>query len=189
MVDRIPDISAEEVDDLNDIIYTNKGQIEEICIEAKKKLTTISTTSLMGIKLVQENQCIETIENAVEATTSTIIAQVENSIQEVLNNKTNYQCNTGSLMKKLHSPMKNKVIVPPKGFYNPSYENTPNDRLYPCLNRIIEEQQQLQYPLQFSEYFQGYDSFTMVSVAEATSVMPSAPSLDLVDTGNEEKKE
>ena len=54
LIDRIPDVSNEEVDDLNDINYASHAQTASICSKAKKKLTRLSSTSY-GVQLDNVN--------------------------------------------------------------------------------------------------------------------------------------
>lgn len=55
LLEQIPDVSGEQVDDINDIKYNNKKYTEEICIEAKKKLSSLSLSSLKA-KYIVENR-------------------------------------------------------------------------------------------------------------------------------------
>ena len=49
MARQIPDVTSEEVDDISVIRYKNQNQTEDICNEAKNKLTSISSSSLRRV--------------------------------------------------------------------------------------------------------------------------------------------
>lgn len=56
-MEQIPDISGEEVDDLTAIRYENKEICAEICIEAKRRLNTLSVSR---IETITRTDSIET---------------------------------------------------------------------------------------------------------------------------------
>lgn len=47
LLEQIPDVSSEEVDDLSTIRYENKEICAEICVEAKRRLNTLSASRLV----------------------------------------------------------------------------------------------------------------------------------------------
>ncbi|RNA18068.1 Zinc-binding alcohol dehydrogenase domain-containing 2 [Brachionus plicatilis] len=53
LLDQIPDVSGEEVDNINDIAYKNKKFTEDICTAAKKKLSSLSSSSLIQKNVVE----------------------------------------------------------------------------------------------------------------------------------------
>lgn len=67
LLGQIPDVSGEEVDDLGAIIYENKAACAEICMEAKKRLITLSVSRLaaeaVGRELVTTNEEDESTPN------------------------------------------------------------------------------------------------------------------------------
>ena len=67
LLGQIPDVSGEEVDDLGAIIYENKAACAEICMEAKKRLITLSVSRLavetVGRELVTTSEEDESTPN------------------------------------------------------------------------------------------------------------------------------
>ena len=57
MIEQIPDVSNEEVDDINKIQYTKQEETKKICNQANKKLTRLSSTR---IKIEDLNKSVKT---------------------------------------------------------------------------------------------------------------------------------
>lgn len=152
MLEQIPDVSGEEVDDINDITYDNKKITEEICSEAKKKLSSLSSSSLRSQNIV-ENQ---------DGTIHLFRGQIQEEPElKVKRGKTKNHTKNPSLRRKI-SDIKNC-----------------QDRLFPALNRINEDELPKVPPPTYSDS----ENFYATIKSKSSSVLPSAPYLN-VDTNN-----
>lgn len=162
MLDQIPDITAEVVDDLAEIAYKNEKEADEICSMASKKLATLSTTSLRAavssvaqIEFIDENQQ-DPPEQSEEFLSNLERAVPMNTVENLVN--LGYCPNWAYDTNPLNNPAA-------------SSSRPPN--LYPCLNRIDEEEE-----VTVVSEMTSRDFF----IINDHMVRPSAPSIDQLDS-------
>ncbi|CAF0729709.1 unnamed protein product [Brachionus calyciflorus] len=160
LLDQIPDISNEEVDDINEITYKNKKLTEEICEEAKKKLTTLSSSSLLAKS------------SAAHEDTDGSIHIVCGEIKEEAS-----QIKKDMRKTKIRTQTKTRISCPPKINRD---ENVSDKKIYPCLNQITEEEPPYVPPPTYSDS----ETFYATIRSKSSSVLPSAPSLFSTESEN-----
>lgn len=153
LLNQIPDVSNEEVDDINEITYRNKRNTEEICEEAKKKLSTLSSSSLR----VQNQEFID-----IDGSIHFVSGEVRSEEETMKTVKKEIR------KTKIRTQTKTRISCPPK-ISQPEFEN----KLYPCLNRINEEEPPRIPPPTYSDSENFYANIK----SKSSSVLPSAPIL------------
>lgn len=161
-MENIPDVSNEEVDDIRQIKYTKQAETTRICTRASKKLSRLSTTRIN----IQEMTCNRSIQP--EPTPPTTMTKPITKFKRIKS-------------KILGPPaVSSKVAEGPK-----ESKLTDNFKLYPCLDNLNTSLTHLnlkcqQPPPTYSDsesFYSGRKS--------CGAVLPSAPSLNLVE-GNKE---
>jgi hypothetical protein len=157
LVEKIPDVSNEEVDDISEIKYKNFEQTNYICSQAKKRLNRLSSSPNV-IRVVDNSSQVMNVESVNQNETSTSIKKQP--------------------QRKVY---KTRISCPPKFMLNTNEHDVPSSpmiveeenqmRLYPCLDKLTMQEQPPTYSDSESNYTTARRSFSTNK-----TVSPSAPS-------------
>jgi len=81
LVDQIPDVSNEEVDDITKIQYTKQEETNKICNQANKKLTRLSSTRIKLEELTHSSRQVESNTVVLEAVHDPVIEITNETVQ------------------------------------------------------------------------------------------------------------
>jgi hypothetical protein len=166
LLEKIPDVSNEEVDDISEIKYKNFEQTNYICSQAKKRLNRLSSSP--NVMRVAEN-AYQVEEEEAEPVIVAAATSIKRPHRKQPYNKTRTSC-------------------PPKFMLNTNEQDVPKSpmiveeensqiRLYPCLNKLVIQEQPPTYSDSESNYTTARRSLSTNKI-----VSPSAPSYSEIDT-------
>jgi hypothetical protein len=170
-LNKIPDVSNEEVDDVNSISYKNHEQTDRICTKAKRKLNRLSS-SAYGVKL-------ENINEPVNEGTENQQQQPEPESQEpvILANKHKQinQSRSSQWFQESQPPIGKECEVAADCVH---LRRSASNRLYPCLDNQVqalglEDLEQPPPTYSESEYTSANDLMLMQQTHSL--LKPSAP--------------
>lgn len=170
LLEKIPDVSSEDVDDINEIKYKNFDQTHFICSQAKKRLNRLSSSpNIIRIeKLVDSANGHQTQPMEIEAEANVHFVESVAPVKKVPKKSS-----------------KSRVSCPPKFILTGSEQDVPGSpmiieeesqshvRLYPCLGNIMQEQ-----PPTYSDSESNYTTVNRTKSPSKVSktISPSAPS-------------
>lgn len=150
LVEKIPDVSNEEVDDISEIRYKNFEQTNFICSQAKKRLNRLSSSP----------NVLRVDENSPQLNQNETLTSIKKQPQ-----------------RKIY---KTRISCPPKFMLNTNEQDVSSSpmiveeenqmRLYPCLDKLTMQEQPPTYSDSESNYTTARRSFS------SKTVSPSAPS-------------
>ena len=171
LLEKIPDVSNEEVDDISEIKYKNFEQTNYICSQAKKRLNRLSSSP----NVMQAMQKMNTVSSN----------QDENITEEIV------MATAATSIKKPHrKQLRTRISCPPKFMLNTNESELPSSPmiveeenqigLYPCLDKLIMQEQPPTYSDSESNYTTARRSLSIASTNKTVS--PSAPSYSEIST-------
>jgi hypothetical protein len=144
LIDKIPDVSNEEVDDISAINYKNQEQTAKICTQAKKKLSRLSS-SAYGVRLENVNNVLNSASHLEEENSREIECEI-NVVDKEMNNENTVTDNFETEIYKQDSQIasseigpaipkrpKNRISCPPKFALSKIEEAAQSEKLYPYL--------------------------------------------------------
>ena len=128
LIEKIPDVSNQEFDDIQAIRYKNQSQTTQICTEAKKKLSRLSS-SAYGVRLENVNGFHQ---GEPENVNINIVSQE--------NKENNEDVEIVAKKRAVPKKPKTRISCPPK-FHLTKIEESAllENKLYPCLPYHLEE--------------------------------------------------
>jgi hypothetical protein len=170
LLEKIPDVSNEEVDDISEIKYKNFEQTNYICSQAKKRLNRLSSSPNVMRVAESAYQVMNAEEDEEEAKP---VISAATSIKRP-HRKQPYQ--------------KTRTSCPPKFMLNTNEQDVPKSpmiveeensqiRLYPCLNKLVIQEQPPTYSDSESNYTTARRSLSTNKI-----VSPSAPSYSEINS-------
>ena len=150
MTEKIPDVSNEEVDDINTINYTKSAETDKICAKAKRRLQIVSSSRL---QVLDTTNRIEEIKPEFQVHSK--IVKFENK---------------APVLKASQRNVKSRMSCPSKIEIKPIKQN----ELYPCLENLMIPDLEIHPPPTYSDSESFHSNKNNANFQ--THVTPSAPS-------------
>jgi len=166
LLNKIPDVSNEEVDDVNTISYKNHEQTDRICTKAKRKLNRLSS-SAYGVKLQNIN---EPVNEEAEIQQPQQDPQIQQSAVESNKEKPSNPTRRSQNLQE-QQPSKESEVSAELEYLRRSISN----RLYPCLEKQVEVLDLEPPPPTYSESEYTSANDLMMMQQTHSLLKPSAP--------------
>lgn len=187
LIDKIPDVSNEEVDDIATINYKNQEQTAKICTQAKQKLSRLSS-SAYGVRLENVNNVLNSDsastlndynDNEIECEINVVDKVSENDNMATENHEPEISDDKKEIQQVPAIPKrpKTRISCPPKFTLTKIEEAAQSKKLYPFLpgNEPYLFEVPPVPPPTYSDSESFYSNTYTKTADKRRSVEPSAP--------------